>query len=73
MAARENFRAVKGRRLACRSLPFRVDDDGREEGDMRSRALPLAVLAAALALAATLSAGASVPRVIMAEEFGSPS
>jgi hypothetical protein len=39
---------------------------------MRGRILPLAVLAAALALAATLSAGASVPRVIMSEEFGYP-
>ncbi len=39
---------------------------------MRGRVLPLAVLAATLALAATLSAGASVPRVIIAEDFGYP-
>lgn len=39
---------------------------------MRGRFLPLAVLGVILALTATVIAGASVPRVIMAEDFGYP-
>ncbi len=40
---------------------------------MKRRFLPMAVLGAVLALTAALTAGASVPRVIVAEDFGYPS
>ena len=40
---------------------------------MRRMVMRAAALGALLALAAAVSAGASVPRVIMAEEFGYPS
>jgi len=40
---------------------------------MKRTRLSLAALGVAIALAAPMSAWASVPRVIMAEDFGSPS
>ena len=40
---------------------------------MRGRFLTLAALGAIIALAAVVSAGASVPRVMLAEDFGYPS
>ena len=65
--------AIRGLLSSRRSLPYPVSIHGREEGVMRRRFLPLAVLGAILALTATLTAGASAPRVIMSEEFGYPS